>query len=101
MTSSNHVMLTGGSRKKKVKYSKNQVLLFSFMPKNGERITSTELTKKLVNKRRRTKVENPRNLVISTMRYGLIKKVNSCENFRINATRQHGPYPIEYWIVRK
>jgi hypothetical protein len=89
---------------KTVKYSKNQLLLFSMMPKDGTRITSTELVRKMMMRRKRDarrELEHPRNLVITTMKYGLIKKVNAHENFRICLTQQSGPYPIEYWIERK
>jgi len=82
------------------------MLLFSLLPKDGSRITSTTLMNRMMARRKKmdnkNDIDHPRNLVITTMRHGLIKKVNRHEeNFKICLTPQSGPYPIEYWIERR
>ena len=91
---------------KSVRYSRTQMLLFSLLPKDGRRITSTELMNRMMARRKKmtdkSVIGHPRNLVITTMRHGLIKRVNANEaHFKICLTPQSGPYPIEYWIERK
>jgi len=84
----------------KVPYSRSQRELFALIPKNGDKIKSTALAK-LKAKKHKWIVDNPNNAVSVHMIH-LQSRINANkEPFELMKTDQHGPYPVEYWIVKR
>jgi hypothetical protein len=80
-------------------YSKTQKLLFTFLPKDGSKITSSELA---AMKKRATRwnIEFPTNAIITTMGHLMSKVARNKEPFRIKKSPPRGPIQSEFWIER-
>lgn len=81
-------------------YSKAEKLLFKFLPKNGDRISSAELIAKK-KKSDSWSVAHPRNNITVTMRNLMQKVRENREPFEIRQSVRQGPNPVEYWIELK
>jgi hypothetical protein len=80
-----------------VNYSRGERQLFELLPKDGTKISSTDLTASR-EKRYKWDIDNPRNAVSVTMTSLMQKIVRNREPFRLRKTPQRGPYPVEFWI---
>jgi len=82
----------------KVRYSPSEQQLLNLLPKDGTRITTSDL----VNKRYGKNVPlNGQKIVMSAMRSLIDKVVIKREPFRVRRSTRRGPKPIEFWIDQK
>jgi oligoribonuclease NrnB/cAMP/cGMP phosphodiesterase (DHH superfamily) len=81
-------------------YSKSEKMLFKFLPKNGNRISSQRLVE-MKKKVDAWSVVHPRNNITVTMRNLMEKVKDNREGFEIKQSKRRGPHSIEYWIEVK
>lgn len=96
MKAFNNVHLTENGTKY---YSRAQQILFSFVPKDGTRITSRELAEKK-KKAERWNIDFPRNAVITTMGHLMKNIIVNRERFRIRKSKPRGPHMAEFWLEK-
>jgi hypothetical protein len=83
----------------KLKYSESEQKLLNLIPKNGNTITTEELTKK---RYRSEEIPFNSRAIIGATLTQLIRKVDrNKENFRIRKGRRRGPMPSEVWVERR
>ena len=83
------------------KYSKTEKLLFSYVPRSGKTITSTEILERRRKDEKDWNVDNPRNVISLVMRSLIVKIARNRESFRLRKSERFGPYPTEYWIEKR
>jgi hypothetical protein len=79
-----------------VYYSRAELLLFRHIPKNGSKVTTSDLASRIHGKARHGRVR-----IVSALNSLMYKTRVNREPFRIRKDARNGPHPIGIWLERK
>jgi hypothetical protein len=78
------------------RYSKAEKLLFAHLPKNGRKVTTSNLASAIHGRQRHGRVR-----IVGTLSGLMFKTRLNREPFRIKRDTRQGPHPIGIWLERK